>query len=371
VRFSAKKATANRLVLLTGSEEVLRLEALKMILKELEMPEDDPDLRSVAADGFPVAQWSAEVSVIPFLAPRRVLVVRHIGRIRPPQKNPSDLREGELTQDQFLEEMAALPESSLLILVGDDEGGSSNRRTDSDNRVAAWERLIKKTGAEIVSFSPDANAVKKEIATLAEKNGKKIRPAVAQTLAEMVGGRLTLALNEFEKVALYAGGREEIRETDVRAVVTPEREYNVFQLIDAIVAGRSGAALRQLRTLFDRVDRIENEAFPRLFPLLLNQFRLIAQARACLDGGVSVDNPSGQTLEYLPQKGRIDQTKDFPRKKATQSARVLSPPQIRALFAALVDADAKLKGQRQSYSGLETLEEMVLSMAAICRGRAA
>ncbi len=68
----------------------------------------------------------------------------------------------------------------------------------------------------------------------------------------MTGGSLSRALGELEKLALFVGDAEGIREGDVQAVTVPSREWNVFRMADAIVAGDVPEALRQLRTLIRR-----------------------------------------------------------------------------------------------------------------------
>jgi DNA polymerase III delta subunit len=170
-------------------------------------------------------------------------------------------------------------------------------------------------------------------------------------------------------VIAYVGDNENIHDADVRASVAPEQDYNVYQLVDAVVAGDSGGALRQLRTLTSRNDKIEGQAFSRVFPTLAKQFRLIWQARLCLDANCRPSDPTPGVLAMMPSKPRLSDEKDWVQKRAMGSARRLSLGQVRQVFAELGDADAKIKGLEPSYSTQESVEEMVLKMAAVCRSR--
>jgi DNA polymerase III delta subunit len=71
----------------------------------------------------------------------------------------------------------------------------------------------------------------------------------------------------------------------------------------------------------------------------------------------------------LPSKPRINEEREWSQQRAMRAARRLSLPQIRQVFAELTEADARLKGLDPSYSTLETVEEMVLRMSAVCRSK--
>ncbi len=67
----------------------------------------------------------------------------------------------------------------------------------------------------------------------------------------MTGGSLSRSIEELEKLAIYVGESDSIREEDVKVVVVPSREWNVFKLCDAIVRDNAGEAMRQLRILVE------------------------------------------------------------------------------------------------------------------------
>lgn len=193
-------------------------------------------------------------------------------------------------------------------------------------------------------------------------------PKAAKTLAEMVAGRLSQGLAEVEKLVLFVGAQDEIREEDIRRLVSPEREYKVFDLINAVVAANPRDALREVRTLFGQTDRIENEVFPRVFPLLVRQFRLIWQGKVLLDHGASPTSVPAEVMALLPASN-ITRESEYAQRNVMAQARRLSYEQVALCLEQLVDADAKLKGLRPAFTAIETIEQMVLRMCDICTGR--
>jgi DNA polymerase-3 subunit delta len=100
-----------------------------------------------------------------------------------------------------------------------------------------------------------------------------IAPRAVAALAESVGANLWQMDRELEKLSLYAWGRP-IEEADVHAMVSVARTGTVFQLVDAIVAGKGGEAVRLARLLLDT-----GVAGPFLVTMIARQFRQLLLAR--------------------------------------------------------------------------------------------
>jgi DNA polymerase-3 subunit delta len=269
----------------------------------------------------------------------------------------------------YVRELAALPKTALLVLVADDETGDDERQSRLQTVLKRWTDIVAEAGGHVAADQSSPEKVMAQVRTAAKAMGKHLTPSSASLLVEMTGGSATLALGELTKVVAYTGEREAIQDSDVRAVVVAEQDYNVYQLVDAIVAGDAGTALRQLRTLVTRKDKIEGQAFARIFPTIARQFRLIWQARLCLDADCRASNPSATVLAMLPSKPRIHEEREWQQKRAVQAARRLSLAQIRRVFSELTTADARIKGMEASYSTNEAVEEMVLRLATVCRSR--
>ncbi|MBS1708444.1 MAG: DNA polymerase III subunit delta [Armatimonadetes bacterium] len=355
--FDPNKASDNRVVLLAGSDSEGRRSGLAQLLQALEATEDGFDSESIVADARPPSEWVAAACAVPFLAEYRVVVVRNIARVDP---------------DDFASNLKALlsevPASGRLVLVADDETGDGDRQTRLGRNTTRWAKAVKDVKGLVVTFEPLAGD--KATAALrqrAKDAGKNLTPDLATLMMEMLGGRYNAAAAELDKLILYIGDATHISERDIEVCVVPDQDYNVYKLMDAVVAGHPGAALVQLRTLTGKADKIEGETFSRVFPTLSRQFRLLWQARLFVERNVHPDNPPVDILALLPKKPNLADEADWKRRKIVQSAKRTSYDQLARAMELVVDCDARLKGQRASVSTADTLEQTVLRLAQTFR----
>lgn len=349
---------------MAGNESTLRSTAVRKIQQQLGIKPDDIDVETVIADHRSPAEWTAVASSVPFMGERRVVIVRNVLRIDPAQTWDAKPKAGE---HPFIDDLAALPSTAMLILVADDEQGDEDRLRRLETVAKRWSAIVEAAGGYAPNLEEGRRDIADQLRAAAKAGGKHLTPSSATLLAEMAGGSLSIALGELKKAEMYVGDAEAIQDSAIIAVVEPEQEYNVYQLVDAIVAGDSAKALRQLRTLFGGRGKIEAQTFGRIFPTIARQFRLVWQARLCLDANCPVSSPASSVLEMFPSKPRIEKEREWLQNKAVRAARRISLLQIQDVFAELVEADAQMKGLRPSMSKTETVETMVLRMAAVCR----
>ncbi|MGV3615816.1 MAG: DNA polymerase III subunit delta [Fimbriimonas sp.] len=345
---AVQKLLKHRLVLLTGEEAALRREALEGLLAGLEMTKDDFDLEQFDGDSSTPIGWLGSVGTAPFLAPRRVAIVRHVLRCDFDKKG-ADLK--------------TIPETGLLILVADDEGGSDAVQSKLKTADRNWRKAVEKAGGAIFEAKNDPKRTKDEVRKRLEASGKTMSDRALDMLAEMSGGSLSRALDELEKLVIFVGDGPQIREGDVRAIVIPSRDWNVFRMVDAIVAGEVGEALRQLRVLVGSAQKAENAAHAQIVPMVSRALRLLWQARVCVDAGVSPSNAPDAVRATFPEKPNLAAEQPYRQGPLMNSARRVSLERIERAMAVLSDTDARLKGALEAFTAVETLERMVLEMA--------
>lgn len=360
--FDAKSASKSTIVALIGSDSVARGNALQDILREAGAERDETE--TFQADTGGPLEWVSGALTAPFFAERRTVIVRNIGRSDP--KKHWDETPG--AKHPAVKALKELPETSLVILVGDDELGDEDRQRRMAANMAAWAKIVAASGGKVATFEIDTSKTPELVRAEAQKYGKSMSKKAAETLAMLVSSKPSLAMSEIAKAALYAGDSPDITEQHIHAVVTPDLEYNVFYLLDAILAGQSGASIRQMRTLFGQTSNLMEQALPRVFPVFLGQLRSIWQARFCLDAGTSPQRPGPEVEKWLPSK-KLSSESDWKQRKAIGAAQRLSLSQIGQCIKALADAEAELKGQKASYSAGETLERMALTMCQVCAVR--
>jgi DNA polymerase-3 subunit delta len=353
-----------RTILLASEEDALRRRDLTELFRIKGIAHDDMEMETILADTRRPTEWTAAASSAPFFGDHRVVLVRNVLRVNP----LDEWEEKPKSKDHpFVKELRALPDYSVLVLIADDEAGDEDKQSRLQSVLKRWVDIVASGGQHVMASKTDPKDVMEQVRRIARERGKHMTPGTATLLTEMTGGSLSLALGELEKLVWYVGSAESIQDSDVRAVVKAEQEYNVYQLVDAIVAGDSGGALKQLRTLVTRNDKIEGQAFSRIFPTVARQFRVIWQARLCLDADCRVSDPTPAVLDMLPSKNRINEEREWGQQRAVRAARRLSLRQIKQVFHELVEADAKVKGLGPAYTTNETVEQMVLRMAAVCR----
>jgi DNA polymerase-3 subunit delta len=81
--------------------------------------------------------------------------------------------------------------------------------------------------------------------------GKKVAPDAAARLIEVVGSDLRLLDAELEKLATYAGEKKHIERADVMAVSDWVKEFDNWEITNALEAGQTGRAILVLNKLLE------------------------------------------------------------------------------------------------------------------------
>ncbi|MEX0801173.1 MAG: DNA polymerase III subunit delta [Dehalococcoidia bacterium] len=299
----------------------------------------DPDgalaTNTIVLDGrkTSAAEVMGACDTVPFLGSHRLVIVEgllsRVGGRRGAEAS------SEAAAWQPLGEYAGrIPESSHLVLI--------------DGDVSAGNPLLAalKGEAEVQEFKPPkGRAIQEWIQRRAAARGVKLAPGAVRLLADFVGDDLWTLAGEIEKLSLYAGDAT-VTEDDVRALVASVRETSVFHLVDAIVEGRSAAAVRLLRNMFQ-----QDKAAPYVLAMIERQLRLIAVAREMLDRGEG-SGRIGRELGLPPWA--LDRLVD--------QAGSYSAARVRAAFERLLEADLQVK--RGVYDPELALELFVYDLAS-------
>jgi DNA polymerase-3 subunit delta len=81
----------------------------------------------------------------------------------------------------------------------------------------------------------------------AKARGKILSPATASFLVEWAGHHTGVLSRELDKLIFYTGEKPEIGREDIRRVCIPLSETTIFNMLDAIAAGKTGEALLKLK----------------------------------------------------------------------------------------------------------------------------
>jgi DNA polymerase III delta subunit len=239
-----------------------------------------------------------------------------------------------------------------LILARTPETPDVNARKKERRLInAALDKIIegKDGGGVIFDCTIDPNNSGAAVRLLQEEAQNReieLSPPIAMQLVERCGTDLQLLINELEKCALFAG-QNPISLEVVAEMTQPALHNTTFDLIDATIDRQGARALDIVRQLF-----AANISPEQLLGQLIGHLRLLFQARALLDAGVSdarsLNAMAPQERAQFPNEGMVallaNPGQKFRANKMLSQARRLSIAQIQSALEMALETDLALKG---------------------------
>jgi len=205
-------------------DDAYLLDARRREIVDRVVGEADPQLCVSAFDGSAeLADVLDELRTLPFLAPRRLAIVRDADAFVSAHRH---------ALEKFLQ---SPPASATLLLIV--------TSWKSTTRLA---KLVPKIGEAIDCSLSEKGNLGRWLAQHAAERGKRIAPDAAQLLVQWIGRNLAALDSEMEKVSLYVGDRADITAQDVSVIVTASAGPGAFDLTNAITDGNPQAALTAL-----------------------------------------------------------------------------------------------------------------------------
>lgn len=289
------------------------------------------------------ARLLAEASLMPFLAERRLLIVRGYLDSLDKRMAASKLPGGAAFQEaaDLLARLPTVPDTCDLVFVDnavDKRRGlfkgmvasSGDAHGQAERKVPGLESLAKSKAVQLVELpTPDARSLGAWIQADARERKINIQPDAVALLATYVGRNLRQLANELEKLSLYAYGRA-ITAADVRAMVADASEEMYWNLTDGLCQRNAGKAMRSLREL-----RSGGEVPLALLSSITRQYRLLIQVKTMMDQGVRAPD---QIASAIGEKKST-----FPVEKAQKLVGLYSFAQLDAIMDRLLETDMAMK----------------------------
>ena len=166
-----------------------------------------------------------------------------------------------------------------------------------------------------------------EAAAYAPWNAPRTFYEALNTLAFMAGRDLNRLSGELSKLAAYVETRPEITEDDVREIVSPSLEYNVFELLNRLLEGNLGEAEKMVANL------LQNGQNPvGILAMLTRQLRQLTHMRLALDAGKPVLTVQ-EALKLHPYAAR----------QLARQAKMRPAEMLHALFEEAIEYDFQIK----------------------------
>ncbi|MDR1687046.1 MAG: DNA polymerase III subunit delta [Clostridiales bacterium] len=221
------------------SDAVLPPEARLMNLDTL----DDKTYSAAALMGY--------CETAPFLAERRVVVIKNSGVFAAGKKD-----ETEKTEKYF----KSIPESAIVIFIEE----------KIDKRLTIF-KSASKSGGCVEFKTPGTSDLIKWLTGIAKTNKRMISPAVCALFLQTANADMDTLISEFNKLIDYT--KDSIEKEDIAAVVTKSLESKVFDLVAEIGNKNLKEALDIYNSLL-----FMKESPLGILALIARQFKLMISA---------------------------------------------------------------------------------------------
>lgn len=257
-----KEPSISPVYLLAGQDPFLVEKRIGQLLDRLLTAEErQTALWQPAAEDLPeIAEIFDELRTLPFLASRRVVLIKEAGEFIKNNRN---------ALETYLERPSP---TGVLVLSVIGKADSRTRLTKAIVRLGGLIEAATMKPSELPRFASGY---------CQEHFGKSIQPAAAQMLVQLTGDEAGRICSELEKLAIYTGGRKSITIEDITALVGQNRMFDAFEVIDALMTQKTEEALRRLRNLFET----DRSAEYTVIGAFAYHFRRLFSARALLDKG--------------------------------------------------------------------------------------
>lgn len=170
------------------------------------------------------ADWAAVINACrryPMFAERQVILLKEAQQMR-------DIDKLEVYIDN--------PLASTLFIVS-----YKGKKVDGRSKLA---KLLKEKGEMLTTKKMYDNQLPEWARELTQSKGYDISQKAVMLLVDHIGNDLSRIDNEIEKILVNLGGRKTITEDDIEEFVGVSKEYNVFELQDALVKKDLPKAIR-------------------------------------------------------------------------------------------------------------------------------
>lgn len=245
-----KQGNFKQLYLLYGEERYLRKQYTDRLKKALCGEDDSMNTHFYEGKDVPVGEIIDLAETLPFLAARRVIFISNSGLFK---------SGGE----KMAEYLTAPNETTFFVFT--------------ENEVDKRSKLFKTVQAKgyVSEFAvQDENTLKRWVAGILNKEGKKITESTVQLFLSKTGTDMENIRMELEKLVCYCMDRDIITEDDVNTICTNRISNHIFDMINAIADGQNAQALQLYYDLLAL-----REPPMRILFLIARQYNMLLQVK--------------------------------------------------------------------------------------------
>ncbi len=300
-----------RLYFFYGEEIFLLQHYLKQLQKVIIDPLTESfNYHKLTSETFDLREFADCVENLPMMAERTMVVVDEI----------DIFKMNEADREQIAEILSDIPEYCTVVFTYETTPFKPDKRLkklwDAVSKHGTLVEFQKQSQRDLVSW------IGRHFAAA----GKRISPDLCVYLIDITGGTMTALSGEIAKICAFSGA-DEIRRSDIDAVVEPVLDAVVFQMTDLLGQGECGSALVKLRQLL----KMQQEPIA-ILGAIGGHFRRMSTAKTLLDNGKTA-------AELMKLTG----LSDYPARKTMSAAGSFSGRFYEKAAQLILESDVKMK----------------------------
>ena len=308
-----------------GEEVFLLHHYLKQLQKILIDPLTESfNYHKLTAETFDMQSFADSVENLPMMAERTMVVVDEV----------DIFKLNETDRERMAEILADIPDYCTVVFSYETAPFKPDKRLKK-----LWEAVD--NNSILVEFQKQSQ---RDLTNWITRHflsaGKRITPDLCVYLMDITGGTMTALSGEISKICAYSGA-DEIRKSDIDAVVEPVLDAVVFQMTDLLGQGNCGAALLKLQQLL----KMQQEPI-QILGAIGSHFRRLGTARILLD--------NGKTAAELMKLTGIG---DYPARKTMSAASGFSAAFYEKAATLVLECDVAMK---TSFDDADRLLEVLI-----------
>lgn len=330
--------------LICGDEQYLKEKKKKELLKALHT-EGSMNFNAFEGKDLDRDEVLRLGNTMPFLSDRRTILLTDSGLFR------------GAVPEAFLEELSALPESTVLIFY-ETEAEAGNRLYKFIKEKGEVFRYQKAESLSFKEAAQDQTKIRSWAQNYLKKNHRELSGRAMTRLLQLTGYDMLNLQTELEKLIAYTASQEElagggtpgggghalpmveIREQDIEAICSKTVSDKVFDMLSAKLRGNMGEALR----LFEDLLSLKVPPMRVLF-LLSRQFNQVYLLKELSRERIG----DGELAEKL-------KLKDWQLRKLKEQSQRVSLSEARRYLELCVEMETKIKqGDMNEKLGLEII----------------
>ena len=300
-----KSGDFKRFYLLFGEEEFLK-QSYKKRLRQAVAGDDTMNYNYFEGKGLDVRELISLANTMPFFSDRRLILVEDSGCFK-------------AASDELVEALPDIPDTTCMVFV--------ESAVDKRNRLY---KKVKELGSAVELKRQSASQLAVWAGRILAQNGRKITSSDMNLFLERTGDDMETIRTELEKLISYTMGQEIVAGEDIEAVTTVQVTNKIFDMVAAIVAGKT-------KTAMDRYEDLLTLKEPpmRILFLIARQFNQILLVKEMM--------ASGNDKSAIASKLKIP---PFAAAKLMPQARNFTKEQLAGCVEACVETEEAVKTGR-------------------------